>query len=66
MARIINGELVLKWGIEDVLDRAEDQEIDITEQQAKDILVAMGCNYDCNYGITWETIDYFLADYEVK
>lgn len=56
-----NGDqIALIWHIEDVAQRAEEQEIEVSEKEAKDILADMLRNLDCNHGITWETIDYQL------
>lgn len=60
--KIINGELHIIWGVEDVLSRASDSGITITEEQALAILTAIGDSHDCNLGITWDTIDFHLEN----
>jgi len=52
----------IKWGIEDFISRAEDIGYTITEEDAQNSLEDMIDNHDCNYGITWETLDYYIAD----
>ena len=58
---IIDGKLIITWQIEDVLMRAEEQDIPCTEDQALGILVGMDHYHDCTLGITWDTIDYWLC-----
>jgi hypothetical protein len=54
--------ICIKWSSVDVLTRAEDLGIEITEEQADKILDDMERQHDANYGITWETIDSHLYD----
>ena len=54
------GELVITWCVEDVLGRAKENEIPCTEEQARVILARMNHGHDCDLGITWGTIDYYL------
>jgi hypothetical protein len=56
------GHLIISWCIEDVMDRAEEQGIPCTEEQAHNILASMDHHHDCNYGITWDTIDFWLSE----
>ena len=48
------------WGIDDVMERAKQDEKEITEDQARKVLKMMKDNHDCNYGITWETISAYI------
>lgn len=54
-------EITIKWCIEDVYERALRLKIPVSEKQASDILQKMKRNHDCTLGITWETIDSYLA-----
>jgi len=49
------------WSIEDVFSRAKELHYNIIEQQAIEILHNIEKNYDCNHGITWDTIDYHIC-----
>jgi len=60
--------LLIEWSTEDVISRAKDLQewnpdephIIPTEEQAIEILSKMDNNHDCNYGITWDTIDCYI------
>lgn len=53
---------VVVWSWIDVHDRAEEVEVEITEKQAKAIIRNIHRMHDCNYGITWDTIDYHIDE----
>lgn len=48
------------WSIEEVKERAEENGITITDDEARDILVQLDDDYDANDGINWEVIDTYL------
>ncbi len=50
------------WTIEDVIYRAKDLKKRINKKQAQQIVDALGRTHDCNYGITWETLDYHINE----
>lgn len=53
------------WTKEDIVDRAKDQGNKVpSKERLSEIINLMDKNHDCNYGITWETIDYYLEDTE--
>jgi len=49
--------IFIEWGVDDVETRAEELHLQITKKQAQDVLERIDRIHDCNYGITWETID---------
>ena len=51
------------WQTEDVIDKAKEMEISCTEEQAQEILGLIQHDRDCEYGITWLTIESFIDDY---
>jgi len=53
-------QIAIVWDIDDVIAKAKEREIVVTEEQAFEILTSMKSQHDCNYGITWETIDAHL------
>jgi len=61
MARVIeeNGSFVLRdeWHIEDVMGQAENMGIELTEDQAIEVLYWLAKCHDANYGINWDSID---------
>lgn len=52
--------IFIVWGYEDVIRQARTQDILVTPDEARDILQQMQDDYDCNNGITWETINAHL------
>lgn len=54
--------LFIEWGTVDILSRAEDLKKTITQKQAQDILEEIEHRHDCNYGITWNLIDYYIMN----
>lgn len=58
------GELIITWCVEDVSIRAEDNGVRCTKKMARKILDMMDKQHDCNYGVSWETIDYWLDNQE--
>ena len=53
-------EIHIGWSTEDVLQRAKDNDVKITEDEANSILLEMQRDYDADVGINWETIDDYL------
>ena len=51
------------WQREDVVGRAEERGIKITDEQADEILDSIDRKQDCEYGINWITIDCFVDDW---
>ena len=62
-ARYLSGKQVfLVWDIDDVLERANEVGKAVTEKQAVEILDLCENRHDCNYGFTWELLD-FCTDF---
>ena len=55
-------QVAFHWSIEDITSRASDNGLEITEEQAKNILQAMVNNHDAEIGINWDIIDIYLND----
>lgn len=54
---------IIVWGIVDIIDRAKETKRKIpTKERAQEILDEMMHRHDCNYGITWDTIDHYLEE----
>jgi hypothetical protein len=47
-------QIVIVWSIDDVLERRPD----LTKEQAKDVLDMVIRRHDCNFGVSWENLDY--------
>ena len=50
------------WSVEDVLIRAEDRDLTVTQEQAECVIGMLDSKQDCNYGITWDTLDIYIDE----
>lgn len=50
------------WCEDDVLERAEELNIECTQEQARAIIDIIDHKQDCSLGISWNTIDYYLDE----
>ena len=50
------------WSTEDVLHQAEEMGVELTEDEANDILLYMEEKHDANIGISWDVIDVYIQD----
>ena len=73
-SRVLNAldtdTMAIYWCVEDFEHQAAMYEEQTGEEgevydrsQFKDALNRMISNYDCNHGISWETVDYYLDEY---
>ena len=53
-------EINIGWSTEDVLQRAKDNDVKLTEDEANSILLEIQRDYDAEVGINWETIDDYI------
>lgn len=51
------------WQVRDILDRAKEREISLTEFQADEILENMDRHIDCTLGVCWDTVDVFTDNF---
>jgi hypothetical protein len=49
------------WSKGDVIQRAEENDIIISDDNAKEVLRLLESEHDCNIGITWDLIDYYIG-----
>ena len=54
---IMADKITITWSLEDILDRAEEIGVELTEEQASDVLDSLLRRHDCNIGINWDVID---------
>ena len=52
--------LCIVWQVDDVLYRADELGIEITEEEAEEILNVMNHHHDACIGINWDVIDCHL------
>ena len=50
------------WSVEDVIQRAKQENINLTETQALEILEDAKDNHDATIGINWDVLDYHIED----
>ena len=55
-------QIFIEWRLEDVYDRADAKSMIIDSNQAQDILYQLDENHDANYGVNWDTIDFYLDE----
>jgi hypothetical protein len=49
------------WNVDDVIERAKQIKVKVSKARAREILKEVDRrNKDANYGISWETFDYFI------
>ena len=58
--RCLNDTIYLEWCVEDVTQRAKETGIELTEEQAKDVLSLMESEHDCTIGMSWEVMDVWI------
>lgn len=55
-------EISIIWSTEDVLHQAKEKGVNLTEDEANEILLQMERKHDADIGITWTTIDVYIDD----
>ena len=51
------------WQVDDVIMYAEQEDYDITEEEAEEIFDKMSYKMDASIGISWNVIDYWINNY---
>ncbi len=54
------------WCEEDVIERAKEKGVILGHKPAAEIMDAIDHDQDCNYGITWDTFDYYIDEFKRK
>ncbi|QDP58058.1 MAG: hypothetical protein Unbinned4294contig1001_47 [Prokaryotic dsDNA virus sp.] len=54
---------VCGWSPEDVLHKADEMSVSITEREAEEILGSIEHNFDANVGVFWDTIEWEIEDH---
>ena len=55
-------QINITWCTEDVLHEAEEMGVELTEDEANDILLHMEEKHDANIGISWDIIAIYIQD----
>lgn len=53
-------KIALIWCVEDVIDRAAENGITISNERAAEILAEVYHRHDCNNGVSWDTLDCYI------
>lgn len=63
-----NHQIAIVWDADDIIDRAADThpDLEVSYEEAIDIIEQMKRRHDCNLGITWDTIDYYIEELQVQ
>lgn len=54
--------IAIVWSVSDVNQRAKARGLNVTTEQAIDILDKMKANHDAELGVSWLNIDYWLGE----
>jgi hypothetical protein len=57
------GKIALVWCIEDVLDKADELGIALSNEEAENILDDIFDHHDCEMGVSWVTLGCAIEDY---
>lgn len=55
--------IAIKWSTHDVLGVAENMEIDLTEQEADQILEKIEYYHDAELGVNWLVIENYIQEF---
>lgn len=56
----------IRWATDDMIAQATGEGWELSEEDAQTALEDMISHHDCNLGITWETIHYYISQYKPK
>jgi hypothetical protein len=57
------GYFGLNWSLPDIISKAEEMGVECSEDEAREIAYEIEQNGDCEYGITWDTIAYYIGQH---
>lgn len=60
---IAGDSIALIWNIEDVVCVAEDNDYELTDDQARDVLSLLVSKHDATIGINWDVIECWIEMY---
>ena len=55
-------EIHITWCTEDVLHTAKEMGVELTTEEADDVLGSVEHNHDACFGISWDTIEWAILD----
>jgi hypothetical protein len=54
-------EIGIYWCVEAVAEREDELGIDLTPAQRREVLRRIKKNHDCEVGVSWDVLDYWIA-----
>jgi hypothetical protein len=57
------GYFGLNWSLPDIISKAEEMGVECSEDEAREIAFEIEQNGDCEYGISWDTIAYYIEQH---
>lgn len=51
------------WCADDVMHRASEMEVKITQSEAEEIIDSVENNFDASLGVSWDTIEWAIEDH---
>jgi hypothetical protein len=63
MEAIDGDEIFIRWSSYDIIDKADEDGVTLTEEQARAILTRIGHYHDCTVGISWDVISVHIDEY---
>lgn len=54
---------ICHWYTSDIIQQGKSRGLEISEDQAKDILQSIANSYDCSTGVNWDVIDIHIDKY---
>jgi len=61
--KLITKKQIGSWNVDDVIQAAESSDLDITYEQAEEILDSIKSKWDAEIGINWDIIIYYIEEY---
>jgi len=58
-----SNSIFIEWSVDDIRDRAQQHEINLSNSDCIEILECVENNHDANLGISWDIIDNALESY---
>ena len=50
------------WSVDDVKEMADNLDVTLTDEQAKEVLERMDSNFDATVGNNWDVMEYYIHE----
>ena len=58
----LQNEIHIIWNIEDVIEQAKQDGVEMDEEKARQVLATVEHRHDCTIGVTWDAISAAIAE----